>query len=60
MKEPQRLLSHWVNRKKKKKIAQVTLFDGEKHKHYYVSRLVAQNFMGYNPEDATKQIIYKD
>ena len=59
-KEPQRLLSHRVNRKKKVRVAEVTLFDWETHKHHYVSRLVAQSFMGYDLNDKSKQIIYKD
>lgn len=59
-KEPQRLLSHWVNRKEKTKVAEVTLFNGDTHKHCYVSRLVAQSFMGYDVNDKTRQIIFKD
>ena len=59
-KEPQRLLSHWLNRKKKLTAAQVTLFNGDTHRHHYVSRLVAQSFMGYDVNDKTKQIIFKD
>lgn len=57
---PQRLLSHRVNRKTKKNVAEVTLFDWEKHKHHYVARLVAQCFMWYDVKDKSKQIIYKD
>lgn len=59
-KEPQRLLSHWANRKKKLRAAQVTLFDWEAHSHKYVSRLVAQSFMGYDVKDKTKQVIFVD
>lgn len=59
-KEPQRLLSHWVNRKKKLRVAQVTLFDWDTHTHKYVSRLVAQSFMGYDVNDKTKQVIFVD
>ena len=59
-KEPQRLLSHWVNRKKKLNAAQVTLFDWDTRTHKYVSRLVAQSFMGYDVNDKTKQVIFVD
>lgn len=59
--EPQTLIQPWKKRLKKYwPKAEVTLFDWFKHKHYYLSRLMAMTYMWLNINDKTKNVIHKD